>query len=386
MEFCEGSDLKKYIDEHKKNNKKIEEKQIYKFIQDICKGLLDIHNKKLIHRDLKPANIFLTKDLKIKIGDFGLAKQLTSYYDYAKTQCGTILYMSPEIINGEKYNNKADCWSLGCIIYELCTLNYCFDSNSLIVLFKNISESKYQKIEDNYYGEELKNIIYSLLDKDYKKRASIEDVLKKVNSYLEIINFESNILENNNNFRENIIQWLQRPNNTNKNIKGIKLLYRGSRDDFKARTFHEKCDNKGETLVIIKSDQNYIFGGYTEIDWDSTVWNGKVGAQNSSRRDGHGNEFVFTLKNPHNISPSKFNMKNEWLNHSICCDKNLGPIFGCNDIRIENECNIRNNSFSFYDFQPGEFFFNDTTGKKRLLFTGTSKYKVKEIEVYNIIR
>ena len=386
MEFCEGSDLKKYIDEHKKNNKKIEEKQIYKFIQDICKGLLDIHNKKLIHRDLKPANIFLTKDLKIKIGDFGLAKQLTSYYAYAKTQCGTILYMSPEIINGEKYNNKADCWSLGCIIYELCTLNYCFDSNSLIALFKNISESKYKKIEDNYYGEELKNIIYSLLDKDYKKRASIEDVLKKVNSYLEIINFESNILENNNIYRENIIQWLQRPNNTNKIIKGIKLLYRGSRDDFKARTFHEKCDNKGETLVLIKSDQNYIFGGYTEIDWDSTVWNGKVGAQNSSRRDGQGNEFVFTLKNPHNISPSKFNMKNEWLNHSICCDINLGPIFGCNDIRIENECNIRNNSFSFYDFQPGEYCFNDTTGKKRLLFTGTSKYKVKEIEVYNIIR
>ena len=216
----------------------------------------------------------------------------------------------------------------------------------------------------------------------------IETAPERCNEIIIGYEMDSKILENNKSYKDYLIEWLIKPNINleKKNLKCIKLLYRGSRDNFKASTFHEKCDNKGETLVLIKSDQNYIFGGYTEIDWDSTVWNGKVGAQNSSRRDGNGNEFVFTLKNPHNISPSKFNMKNEWLNHSICCDKNLGPIFGCNDIRIENECNIRNNSFSFYDFQPGEFCFNDTTGKKRLLFTGTSKYKVKEIEVYNIIR
>lgn len=279
MEYCEGSDLKNFISEHKQNKNKIEEKQIYKFIYDICKGLLDIHSNKLIHRDLKPANIFLTKDLNVKIGDFGIAKQLTSYNEYAKTQCGTMLYMAQEIINGEKYNYKADCWSLGCIIYELCTFNYCFDSKSLILLFKNITESNYNKIEDNYYGDELKEIIYSLLNKDYKNRASIEDILKKANSYLKknSINFESNIIGNNNDYKKNIIQWLEKPNKDNKNIKDIKLLYRGSRDNFKARTFHEKCDNKGETLVIVKSDHDHIFGGYTEINWDSTIWNGKMG-------------------------------------------------------------------------------------------------------------
>ena len=79
-------------------------------------------------------------------------------------------------------------------------------------------------------------------------------------------------------------------------------------------------------------------------------------------------------------------MKNNWLNHSICCDIKLGPIFGCNDIRIENKCNITSNSFKFYDFEPGEYCFDDTTGKKRLLFTGKYYYTVKEIEVFNIIR
>ena len=114
------------------------------------------------------------------------------------------------------------------------------------------------------------------------------------------------------------------------------------------------------------------------------VLNGMENAENNARRQGYGFEFVFTLKNPHSIPPSKYNMKKDWLDHSICCDINLGPIFGCNDIRIENNCNTNNNSFSYYDFNPGEYSFNDTTGKKRLLFTGSSTYKVEEIEVFKI--
>ena len=72
MEFCDGSDLKKYIKEHKSQNKLIEKDKIFDFILDICEGLKEIHSKNLIHRDLKPDNLFLTKDLKVKIGDFGM--------------------------------------------------------------------------------------------------------------------------------------------------------------------------------------------------------------------------------------------------------------------------------------------------------------------------
>ena len=202
------------------------------------------------------------------------------------------------------------------------------------------------------------------------------------------INIDSKIIENENNYKNILIHWLQQPNpNIKKDkIKGIELLYRGTRDGFRAKNFHDKCDKKGETLTVILSSDNYIFGGYTEIDWESTTWNGKVGEENCSRRDGIGNEFVYTLKNPHNIQPSKFNMKKYWYNHSICCDVNLGPIFGCNDIRIEDKCNEKRNSFNFYDFKKGEFCFDDTTGKKRLLFTGNDHFTVKEIEVFHIIR
>ena len=203
------------------------------------------------------------------------------------------------------------------------------------------------------------------------------------------INIDSKILVYENIYKNKLIEWLKSPNNKKneeKNIKNIILLYRGSRDGFEAKTFHEKCDNKGETLTIIESTDNYIFGGYTEINWDSTVWNGIVGEKNNARRNGNGNEFVFTLKNPHGIKASKYNMKKNFLNHSICCDVNLGPIFGCNDIRIENNCNVRNNKFTFYDFKKGEYCFEDTTGFKRLLFTGKPTFLVEEIEVFNVFR
>ena len=96
-----------------KKNKYIDENLIYSIITDICLGLKDIHNKDIIHRDLKPENIFIDGNNNIKIGDFGISKQLTNVSKYAYTKgIGTINYMAPEILNGKKYNNKIDIWAL----------------------------------------------------------------------------------------------------------------------------------------------------------------------------------------------------------------------------------------------------------------------------------
>ena len=192
---------------------------------------------------------------------------------------------------------------------------------------------------------------------------------------------DSNILLFENYYKNKLIDWLKNPKNEkkeNKKITDIKLIYRGSRDGFQSKNFHEKCDNKGETLTIIQSNDNYIFGGYTEINWES--------AENNLRKKGIGNEFIFTLKNPHSIKPSKYNIKKKYLNSSIICDSNLGPIFSGNDIRIEDNCNLNENKFTFYDSKNDESCFSDNTGKKRLLFTGKNSFLVKEIEVFNIIR
>ena len=193
MEYCDSLDLKKFIDDHKKKSKFIEKDLIYQIISDICLGIKEIHNKKIIHRDLKPSNLFIGGDLKIKIGDFGVAKQLLNYNEYTNTRTGTLSYTAPEIINGEQYNNKVDIWSLGCIIYELCTLNVCFEDDSLTSLINKIIESKKERINNNIYGSDLQNLIDLLLIKDRTKRPDIDKIIAEINKFTKKFDHEKKI-------------------------------------------------------------------------------------------------------------------------------------------------------------------------------------------------
>ena len=80
------------------------------------------HDLHMLHRDLKPQNVFLAANGDVKLGDFGLAKVIEATLALAQTQCGTPLYMSPELCLGQEYNRAADVYATGCILYELMTL------------------------------------------------------------------------------------------------------------------------------------------------------------------------------------------------------------------------------------------------------------------------
>lgn len=73
------------------------------------------------------------------IGDFGISKILSNTSDMAKTSLGTPYYLSPEICAGQKYDFKSDMWMVGCILYELLTLQKPFPGDSLPLIIKNIS-------------------------------------------------------------------------------------------------------------------------------------------------------------------------------------------------------------------------------------------------------
>ncbi|CAF4261429.1 unnamed protein product [Rotaria magnacalcarata] len=77
-----------------------------------------------------------------------------------------------------------------------------------------------------------------------------------------------------------------------------KLIYKGSRDGFHADAFHSRCNNKRATVTIIQSDQNFIFRGYTSVSWISN---------DGCKTDP--SAFLFTLRNPHNIPPTKYSIK-----------------------------------------------------------------------------
>ena len=175
MEFAGEKNLKQLIANYKNRDELIKENIISDIIAQLCLGLKEIHKNRLIHRDLTPDNIFINENNnKIKIGDFGIAKMLATN-QYAQSKVGKYKYFAPEIEIGARYNNKIDIYSLGCIIYELFTLNeYYID--------KNIRENDC-KIDSDVYNPQWQNLIELLLQKDYHRRPDIEKVISMINTY-----------------------------------------------------------------------------------------------------------------------------------------------------------------------------------------------------------
>ena len=137
MEFCDGGDLMQLI-EKKKPNQHLKETIVTDFIKQITKGTAYLHNKKIIHRDLKPSNIFISSKNLLKIGDFGISKKHNNTMSMANTLVGTTIYIAPEIYGGMPYNEKADVWSLGCIFYELASLQPAFGGHNFILAIAQV--------------------------------------------------------------------------------------------------------------------------------------------------------------------------------------------------------------------------------------------------------
>ena len=85
----------------------------------VLEGLEYLHAHKIIHRDLKLGNLFLTENMQIKIGDFGLATKLDFSGEKKRTICGTPNYIAPEILESKGHSYEVDIWSFGVIIYTL---------------------------------------------------------------------------------------------------------------------------------------------------------------------------------------------------------------------------------------------------------------------------
>ena len=183
MEYGEGGDLSQKISEQKKKNEPFTEKQIIDWFIQICEGVKYIHDKKIIHRDLKPNNIFLTKDNKIKIGDFGLAKTL-AFQNQAKTNVGAPAYLSPEILNDQPYDYKSDIWNLGIILYELTQLKHPFINDDISVEKRVtfMKKGKFIEFNNTNYSDKLLNLIPNLLKVDLNERYNINQIIEVISS------------------------------------------------------------------------------------------------------------------------------------------------------------------------------------------------------------
>eukprot|EP01034_Spumella_vulgaris_P021638 gene21638-27678_t len=129
---------------------------------------------------------------RLVLGDLGISKVLDGTMDFAQTCIGTPYYMSPEIFKNKPYSYKSDVWALGCVLYEMTTLNHAFDANSLNGLATKIVKGKYPPINAKY-SKYLRELIGQMLQISPQQRPDLDQILRKPFIKKHIINFFTDI-------------------------------------------------------------------------------------------------------------------------------------------------------------------------------------------------
>ena len=127
MEFVEGQDLEKII----QTRQPLSAEWKIDVLRQVCEGLAFAHRAGIVHRDVKPANIRVTSDGEVKIMDFGITHLQSSTMTKSGLVLGTVHYMAPEQVEGQKIDHRADIFSVGAIAYELLAYRRPFDGDSL---------------------------------------------------------------------------------------------------------------------------------------------------------------------------------------------------------------------------------------------------------------
>lgn len=154
-------------------NKRFTEEQAAKYIGQITDALKYCHEKKVIHRDIKPENLLIGAKGEIKIADFGWSVHAPS--SRRSTLCGTLDYLSPEMVNGKTHNEKVDLWSLGVLCYEFLVGKPPFESPTYDETYRKISKAMFMFPE--HMSEAAQDLIRNLLVVNPNKRLELDQIL-----------------------------------------------------------------------------------------------------------------------------------------------------------------------------------------------------------------
>ncbi|KAK8800712.1 hypothetical protein WA158_000037 [Blastocystis sp. Blastoise] len=261
----------------------------------------------------------------------------------------------------KEYLIKKDLWTSYIYHYKNGIIDYDGKTN-ILSINKNY-------IFDNYIHQYIKNgtinidnaLLYfmnrNLFEREMKEIFGQQAIEITQNVFqLKTVFINSKIINKNMDFQ--LQKWLGQN-------KKWKLLFRASDHDYKASEFHFYCDNKGETITLIKhighNNKINIFGGYTDQSWDS-----------SETKKIYSKEVIFTLQNEYNTSPSFFfhNMYGD----GIFCSSKVGPVFGSGcDIYIDDNCH----SSTSLNYTNALSFYWQNTPQKNSLFVNTDSANSK---------
>ena len=212
----------------------LDENLVFKFFIQIVNAIKFLHDNNIIHRDIKPENILLFDNYEVKLCDFGWSVKCETTLPGGSFN-GTTEYMSPELINNEDYGKEVDIWMLGILLYEMIhsfspfrPKKQNFEENELIENIKNNEILFYMPCSDEY-----KELVFSLLEPDVKKRYTIDDIYKSkfVKKFemeefgkLNFISDERYNLENNDNEENKSFNSNHKTNTSFENIQENKLI------------------------------------------------------------------------------------------------------------------------------------------------------------------
>ncbi|XP_029021885.1 uncharacterized protein LOC114865036 [Betta splendens] len=172
-DYCEGGSL---ADKIKERNEPPQESEVLSWIVEICMALKTIHQKGFLQKDLTPEDIHFTTFGKLCLGGYQKVyenlKNTTS--KKSSTETG---YMAPEVYLKGTFDVKSDIWSVGCILYELCTLQPAFSAESTIMLTSKIHQGPYPTLPE-HFSEDLCDLLNDIFNQDPVSRPTTSEIME----------------------------------------------------------------------------------------------------------------------------------------------------------------------------------------------------------------
>ena len=325
------------------NKLKIISEKINKKREELKMEILQIFTK--IRNTLTERENELLSDIDIKYGLFYLEDNFIKESEKLPNKVKTILEKSKNFEKDFENNNNVD---INLLVINIINIEQAINQMKILneILVKN---EGLKKIELKFIYEDKFNNIKESIKKFGK--ISFNGTLIKLD--------DSSIIKDNNLFIYDL-------NDLGENIK-TELLFKKSKDGNSYDTFHKLCDNKGPTLILIKSSDGFIIGGYTPLDWDT---------KSSWKHDSK--TFLFSLTNKKVYGKIEKNKKTQ----SIYCDKDVGPWFAFIGFRESGPKDLTQGEF-LYREKIDEIYFENIND----IIPNENKdrfFKVEEIEVYKL--
>jgi serine/threonine protein kinase len=183
MQYIEGVDLRDVRDYYESRGETLPKNMAVHIISEVCKALEYAHNLKdrksgqplnIVHRDISPSNIMLTVEGSVKLIDFGIAKARNRIVQKTQTGFvkGKVAYMSPEQLEGKEATRQSDIFSLGTVLFEVCTGRQLFTGDSDFTIMKKIASGDidFSPLEEMKLPEAFSAILRKALQKDPANR------------------------------------------------------------------------------------------------------------------------------------------------------------------------------------------------------------------------